>query len=237
MALAGNLRDMALMDLIQITCQERKRALLTVHQGSEEAHIYFDEGEIVHASLEDSEGEEAIYRILSWQEGDFNMESGVAPPKQTIEIPWSALLMDGLQRIDEEMWDEVESEEEMAKSSLQEILTELGGEVQGFLAASVVGMDGLGIASIANDASHDMESVNAQLTLLTKLVQTTVQKIAGSEITDNLLTTDDAFVLIRFLGLEGYYLALVADRREANLGNMRLYSRIYAERLTKEMPS
>lgn len=244
MALAGNLRDMALMDIIQITCQEQKQKLLTVQRGDQNAEVYFDAGEVVHASLGDLAGEEAIYRILAWDEGDFSLEEGIAPPTQTIEIPWSALLMEGLQWVDEAnqvgLGDEIELlEDDMArkKTGLQDTLSELGDEVQGFIAASVVGMDGLGIAEYADDDTHDMENVNAQLTLLIKLVQTTVGKLNSGEVTDNLMSTDDAFVLIRFLHTEGYYLAIVADRRDANLGNLRLFSRIYAERLSEEMPN
>jgi predicted regulator of Ras-like GTPase activity (Roadblock/LC7/MglB family) len=241
MALAGNLRDMALTDLIQITCQEQRQACLILRQGGEEAKLYFDEGEIVHAQMGDLQGEEVVYQTLAWHDGEFEMETGVTPTSRTIETPWSALLMNGLQRYDEDLWDETElfkETDDMArrKANIQELLTEMGEEVQGFMAAAVVGMDGLGIADHVLDASLDMESVTAQLTLLIKLVQTSIGKLDAGEIEDNLLTTGSAYLMTRFLGDTGYFVGIMADRNDANLGNMRLYSRIYAERLAEAMP-
>jgi predicted regulator of Ras-like GTPase activity (Roadblock/LC7/MglB family) len=189
----------------------------------------------------DLQGEEVVYRTLAWQDGEFEMETGITPTSRTIEIPWSALLMDGLQRYDEETWDETEFFKEtndMARRSanLQDLLTEMGEEVQGFMAAAVVGMDGLGIADHVSDTALDMESATAQLTLLVKLVQTSIGKLDAGSVQDNLLTTSRAYLMTRFLGDTGYFLGIVADRNNANLGNMRLYSRIYAERLAEAMP-
>ncbi len=119
--------------------------------------------------------------------------------------------------------------------NMREILVELGQEVPGFMAASVVGMDGLGVANHAA-GSLDTEIINAQMTLLFKLVNTSVDKIGGGDINDFLLTTDKAFLLIRYLSDRNYFLGIAADRRKANLGNMRLYNRIFADRLSKAMP-
>lgn len=239
MAIQGRLSEMSLPTLVQMTCQEGNRAQLSIRQNDSEALLYFDRGNVVHAEMDGYEGEEVVYRLLAWQDGEFSLESGVVPPARTIESAWTSLLMDGLQRLDEERWDtmDMESIEEgydMAEN-LRDILTELGGQVPGFVAASVVGMDGLGIAE--HTASPvNMESINAQLTLLIKLVDTSVGKLTAGSIEDNLLTTDKTYILFRFLSGNDYYLALAADRQTANLGSMRLYSRIFAERLDKAMP-
>ena len=72
--------------------------------------------------------------------------------------------------------------------------------------------------------------------LLFKLVNTSVDKLGAGNIQDFLLTTDKAYLLIRYLSDRNYFLGIAADRRKANLGNMRLYSRIFSERLSKAMP-
>lgn len=148
--------------------------------------------------------------------------------------------MDGLQRKDEERWetietDQVQEEYEMAEN-LQDILKELGGQVSGFLGASVTGMDGLGVASHTTAAGMDMDAINAQMTLLVKLVDTTTEKLSAGEVDHGLLTTGPAYLLWRHLGDGHYYLGVAADRRTANLGNMLLMSRVYAERVGKAMP-
>jgi hypothetical protein len=50
------------------------------------------------------------------------------------------------------------------------------------------------------------------------------------------LTTDDAYLLVRFLEDKEYYLGLAADREGTRLGSMRLNSRIYAERVNEALP-
>ena len=119
--------------------------------------------------------------------------------------------------------------------NMREMLVELGQEVPGFMATAIVGMDGLGIANHAA-GSVETETINAQMTLLFKLVNTSVDKLGAGNIQDFLLTTDKAYLLIRYLSDRNYFLGIAADRRKANLGNMRLYSRIFSERLSKAMP-
>ena len=118
---------------------------------------------------------------------------------------------------------------------LDNLLMNLSKEVDGFVAAAVVGMDGLGIAGYT-EGMFDLEAVNAQMTLLFKLVNTTVDRLMADNVEDFLLTTERAYLLVRYLSDTKFYLGITADRRKANLGNMRLISRIYAERLSKAMP-
>jgi len=239
MAINGRLSEMSLATLVQLACQEGNQAQLSIRQGKSEAALYFEGGNIVHASLDDQVGEEVVYRILGWQDGEFSLDSGVAPPTHTIETPWSALLMDGLQRQDEERWDstnieQIEEVYEMAEN-INDILKELGGQVPGFVGASVTGMDGLGIAA-HNEGPVNSEAMSAQMTLLIKLVDTSVTKLQAGTMDHGLLTTEKAYLVWRFLSDKNYYLGIAADRSAANLGSMLLMSRVYADRVDKAMP-
>lgn len=239
MATTGRLSEMSLPVLVQLACQGGNPCKLSVRQGDHEAVLYSDGTNIVHAVSGDLYGEEAVYRALSWEDGEFSLETGVAVPIRSIETPWSALLMNALHRIDEARWDtqtEILQEEYDMPENMKEILKELSEQVPGFVTAAVVGMDGLGIADYAL-AKVDMEAVDAQMTLLLKLVSTSVDKLKAGVMEDYLLTTDRAYLLVRFLGDRyDYYLGIIADRNSANLGNLRLNSRIYSERLAKAMP-
>ncbi len=119
---------------------------------------------------------------------------------------------------------------------LDNVLKEMGEQTEGFIAAAVVGMDGINIASYSRNKKADTEAVGAQMTVLLKLVDTTVNKLGAGVIEDNLLTTESAYLLMRFLKDRGFYLGLAADRKTGKLGNMRLNSRIYGDRLSKAMP-
>jgi predicted regulator of Ras-like GTPase activity (Roadblock/LC7/MglB family) len=127
-------------------------------------------------------------------------------------------------------------EEASKMSELDDILKEMSREVTGYVASALVGMDGLNIASHTSDRSADPETISAQLTMLLKLVDVSVEKLGAGVIEDNLTTTENAFILMRFLPEKQYYLSLAANRKTGNLGNMRLISRIYAERLAKAVP-
>jgi predicted regulator of Ras-like GTPase activity (Roadblock/LC7/MglB family) len=80
------------------------------------------------------------------------------------------------------------------------------------------------------------EAISAQMTMLLKLVETTSSKISIGEVEDNLTTTDFAYVMMRFIPGRKYFLGLTVDRRAGNLGNMRLISKMYANRLGQLLP-
>ena len=238
MAIEGRLSEMDIPTLVQYVCNEGQRARLRIEHGGQEAFIDFAGGQVVHAESGEQRGEEAFYRIMRWEDGAFALEAQEAAPTQTIETPWSALLMNGLQQRDEVSWDELGHDEEEydMPENIQDILEELGGQVPGFITAAVVGMDGLGIADHAA-TDVNVEAVNAQMTLLVKLVDTTINKLNPTDgVEDYLLTTENAYLLVRFLEDKQYYLGLAADREATRLGNMRLNSRIYAERVNEALP-
>jgi len=81
-----------------------------------------------------------------------------------------------------------------------------------------------------------VELIAAQMTMLLKLVDTSAAKVNIGEIEDNLTTTDFAYVLMRFIPGRKYFLGVTVDRRAGNLGNLRLISRMYANRLGQLLP-
>jgi hypothetical protein len=101
MALVGNLKDLKLANIVQLNCMEKNEALFTVEHFNTVGKIYFAEGNIVHALYGQVEGEEAVYKILQIKEGAFKVESGVPPPKRTINNSWSNVLLEGMRLIDE----------------------------------------------------------------------------------------------------------------------------------------
>ncbi len=119
---------------------------------------------------------------------------------------------------------------------LDNVLKEMSDQIEGFITCAVVGMDGLPISSYSRNKKTDAEAISAQMTLFFKLADTSVNKLNTGVIEDDLLTTESAYVLMRFLKDRGFYLGIAADRKTAKLGNMRLNSRIYADRITKVMP-
>ena len=120
MALQGNLRDMAVADLIQQYGQDEKTAVLHITHGNEEATLYFHEGTVAHAELDDEDGEEVVYHVLGWEDGAFSLEMDVSPPTTSITRGWSGLLLEGARRLDEA---DQEAEILAAEKAMEEQIT------------------------------------------------------------------------------------------------------------------
>ena len=245
MGLQGSLHDMAIADLIQHNCQDRKIARLCVHHDNQQAIIFFKNGNVVHATLDNSgrEGEEVIYHILGWDEGSFTLESGIESSAETIQRSWSSLLLEGARLLDESrvgtdifsIIQPFQPEVSQMAQKLDDILKEMSTDVSGYVSSIVAGMDGLNIAQHSLDRANP-ETISAQLTLLVKLVDTSVGKLKAGELEDELVTTERNYVLMRYLPGKQYFLGMAIDRKASNLGNLRLMSRIYADRISKAMP-
>ena len=101
MALEGNLQDLSLPNVLQIICLERQRVGITLRRDAESGVIYFEDGEIIHAAVGRLVGEEAIYQLLTWTEGNFRTTTDVKIERRTIRSRWDQLLMEGMKRLDE----------------------------------------------------------------------------------------------------------------------------------------
>ena len=99
---SGTLRQVGLTDVIQIECLRRNSCILEVHNGEKNGAIYIESGEIVHAIGAGLEGEQALYRLLSMQNGEFRLQPFKTSAKRTIHCSWENLLMEAARVQDEE---------------------------------------------------------------------------------------------------------------------------------------
>ena len=247
----GKLSDMTVMDLIQHNCMEQKTARVKIKHKNQTAEIFFRDGNMTHAISGNLTGEEAVYQIITWEDGEFFLENGGISTQISITQNWSGVLLEGVRRLDEqsrENTDELfvdnpidnnliyETGTKNMAQRIETILKEMGNEITGHITSTVVGMDALNIAEYSSE-KQDMEMVSAQMTLLFKLVETSVSKINNALILeDSLLTTKNAYLLMRSLPDKQHFLGIVVDRKTAILGNLRLMSKIYADRISKAMP-
>ncbi|MCB0164016.1 MAG: hypothetical protein KDI79_07320 [Anaerolineae bacterium] len=124
----------------------------------------------------------------------------------------------------------------MVHKSLKEILVGLESELPGFLAAAVVGGDGLNIAQHTRSSQTPVENISAQMALFIKLVQLSVTKLDAGVIEDTLLTTTEAYLLIWVVPGTPYFLGVVVDRTKTLLGHVRLIGRVYVSRVASVLP-
>jgi hypothetical protein len=88
----GDLRDFRLHDLVRICCQHSDDVRLRVERDGAAGAVYFSGAGIVHAEGPKGTGKAALFDLLEWRSGTFELEKGAAPPVRSIDAPWSALL-------------------------------------------------------------------------------------------------------------------------------------------------
>jgi CheY-like chemotaxis protein len=100
---AGNLADMGVVDLVQTLEMGKKSGALHVKsKKGVEAICYFKDGRILDCELGAKvAGENAFYRLLNWQEGEFAIEFKPIEREERISVSTQGLLMEGMRRIDE----------------------------------------------------------------------------------------------------------------------------------------
>lgn len=97
----GNLSQIALIDLLQIFALNRKSGMLSLARRSEQGALYLSDGMVVNARLGRVEGEKAVYRLLTWQEGKFWFFPGQPEVEARIAVQTDHLIMEGLRQNDE----------------------------------------------------------------------------------------------------------------------------------------
>jgi len=100
-SLVGNLRDLSITNLMQVICAQRRRVRLNLSNGTEQGWVIFDNGEVIHAEVDGVHGEDAVLRLLDWDEGHFSTTDEVMFAHRTVKVPWDKLVTDALERLSE----------------------------------------------------------------------------------------------------------------------------------------
>ena len=136
---AGQLSDMAVVDLVQTIEISRKSGV--IHFSSTKGRkgaVYFRAGKVIDAELGRLTAEDAVYRLLIWSDGEFEVEFKNVRRKDVIELSSQGLLMEGMRRLDEwgrlsEQLPPLDSIFEVDYRELAERLAELPDEINGIL--------------------------------------------------------------------------------------------------------
>lgn len=98
----GSLRQMRLVDLIQVKCLGRDSCQLTIHGPSGSTGVIaISKGEILHAHTEKLFGNEGFNEILSWKRGFFHESEFVNGMDANIKGSWEMVLMNAVRHLDE----------------------------------------------------------------------------------------------------------------------------------------
>ncbi|NTV49304.1 MAG: DUF4388 domain-containing protein [Geobacteraceae bacterium] len=98
----GSVAGLSLTDVIQLKGHNKYTGAISVEYGDSQGVIYFVDGEIIHAVQGDESGEQAIYEIIKWPGGMFNIHPEMTSNVCTIHYRTDFLLLEALRRLDEE---------------------------------------------------------------------------------------------------------------------------------------
>ncbi len=136
---AGRIADMGVVDLIQTIEVSRKSGLIHFHAGEERrAVLYFRDGKVIDAEAGPLQAEDAVYRLLTWSDGEFEVFFRNVRRKDVIKMSSQGLLMEGMRRLDEwgrllEQLPALDTRFQVDADELSERLAELPDELNSIL--------------------------------------------------------------------------------------------------------
>jgi len=97
----GSLAQMNVIDLVQSLEMGRKSCLLTLTNDGDKCDLYFAEGQVQHAAYGSLTGDEAVFKVLRWTGGNFQINFDGKTKHQSTTLNTQGLLMEGLRLLDE----------------------------------------------------------------------------------------------------------------------------------------
>jgi CheY-like chemotaxis protein len=113
----GSLTQMNVIDLMQSLEMGRKSCQLSLSNEGEKCEVFFAEGQVKHATYGSLVGDEAVFKVLRWTGGNFQLDFEGKTDKQTTQLNTQGLLMEGLRLLDESQRDGGSESEAVAAAS------------------------------------------------------------------------------------------------------------------------
>jgi DNA-binding response OmpR family regulator len=101
----GNLSQMNVIDLMQSLEMGRKSCQLKLNNQGDKCEVFFAEGQVKHATYGSLVGDEAVFKVLRWTGGNFELNFEGKTDQETTKLNTQGLLMEGLRLLDESQRD------------------------------------------------------------------------------------------------------------------------------------
>ncbi len=108
----GRLEEMSMTDLLQSLEMGQKSCRLRVQKNGEKGELYFANGQCRDAKIGATIGDDAVYRVVLWNEGEFEIDFNAASDSNltTTTKTTTGLLMEAMRLMDEASRDAVEAQ-------------------------------------------------------------------------------------------------------------------------------
>jgi CheY-like chemotaxis protein len=107
----GHLEEMSMIDLMQSLEMGQKSCRLFVQHGGEQCELFFAGGQCRDAKIGSLEGDDAVYKVLLWTAGEFEIDFNAAnaSTRTTTTRNTTGLLMEAMRLMDEANRDAVQT--------------------------------------------------------------------------------------------------------------------------------
>src|SRR5262249_26234017 len=107
----ARLEEMSMIDLMQSLEMGQKSCRLVVHHNGEHGELYFASGQCRDAKSGNIEGDDAVYKVLLWTGGEFEIDFNAAnnSTRTTTTRNTTGLLMEAMRLMDEANRDTVQT--------------------------------------------------------------------------------------------------------------------------------
>ena len=202
----GTLRDLQFADIIQLKCMSgATSAVEFTGPNGEKARVFFENGQVRHATAPGRQGMAAFNEIVRWKGGTISEVTGAGPSPRTIDMDWQHLLMEAVRQADESAASTTDRAKAAAKkllvvddslmllSFVKEVLIDAGYEVTS--------------ASTGEEAVREAQSAPPDLILLDFILP----DVKGDEVCRRLLENPGT-ATIPVLYMSGYAAELQASQ-------------------------
>ena len=107
----GRLEEMSMIDLLQSLEMGQKSCRLVARRSGQQCELYFTGGQCRDAKLGEIEGDDAVYKVILWTDGEFEIDFNAAnaSTRTTTTRNTTGLLMEAMRLMDEANRDTVET--------------------------------------------------------------------------------------------------------------------------------
>jgi predicted regulator of Ras-like GTPase activity (Roadblock/LC7/MglB family)/CheY-like chemotaxis protein len=225
-----------LLSVMQVINLDKKTSALHIDCDGREGVIYFVEGEIIDADYQGLSGVEAVLKLIAQRNSNISVKKIKNNVKKTIDVPFVEFMLDVTKEIDEYRNGDKggrreennafilgnKSEEENMKFG-KDVLNVLDRDIEGLLAASIFGRDGIPIL-VENPGKLDVDGFSAKFAMVSALVNKNIKELSGGKVSEILVEEENGWVLVRPIEKAGTFL-IIAVSSKATLGNVRFVAK------------
>lgn len=228
----GKVSDFQLSDLIQMNCLGRLTNALHVEKGLQRGTIFIEDGNITHCEMDDLQGEEAFYEIMSWEGGTFSIDRGAKSKKETILKGWQGLLMESMRLVDEKR--KKGEGDHLLRNELEAVLNEYN-KTKGVVFSAVLDSSGATMAESIHPLYKDSSKAAKLLPVINALTEFELENIR------NLGLKNMKNVYVEFQeALSAFYRfpdrqewMVVVAKEDVNVGLIRMEIKKVSKKLTQ----